>query len=153
MQLRLDNDVVRFFKNGKEFGWWDGVDFHTGNIYVDVYERAQFGNFAFVPRSDGSLSFLKVDDYKMVIITKQPVSQKVAAGTPVSFTVEATGSIRKYRWQNRRYGVVSTEYGSLSNTLTFSNPTSKINGYEYRAAITDKKGHVIYSDWAKLTVT
>lgn len=153
MQLRLDNDVVRFFKNGKEFGWWDGVDFHTGNIYVDVYERAQFGNFAFVPRSDGSLSFLKVDDYKMVIITKQPVSQKVAAGTPVSFTVEATGSIRKYRWQNRRYGVVSTEYGSTSNTLTFSDPTSKINGYEYRAVITDKKGHVIYSDWAKLTVT
>lgn len=153
MQLRLDNDVVRFLKNGKEFGWWDGVDFHTGNIYVDVYERAQFGNFAFVPRSDGSLSFLKVDDYKMVIITKQPVSQKVAAGTPVSFTVEATGSIRKYRWQNRRYGIVSTEYGSTSNTLTFSNPTSKINGYEYRAAITDKKGHVIYSDWAKLTVS
>lgn len=153
MQLRLDNDVVRFFKNGKEFGWWDGVDFHTGNIYVDVYERAQFGNFAFVPRSDGSLSFLKVDDYKLVIITKQPVSQKVAAGTPVSFTVEATGSIRKYRWQNRRYGVVSTEYGSTSNTLTFSDPTSKINGYEYRAVITDKKGHVIYSDWAKLTVT
>lgn len=153
MQLRLDNDVVRFFKNGKEFGWWDGVDFHTGNIYVDVYERAQFGNFAFVPRSDGSLSFLKVDDYKMVIITKQPVSQKVAAGTPVSFTVEATGSIRKYRWQNRRYGIVSTEYGSTSNTLTFSDPTSKINGYEYRAAITDKKGHVIYSDWAKLTVS
>ena len=153
MQLRLDNDVVRFFKNGKEFGWWDGVDFHTGNIYVDVYERAQFGNFAFVPRSDGSLSFLKVDDYKMVIITKQPVSQKVAAGTPVSFTVEATGSIRKYGWQHRRYGVVSTEYGSTSNTLTFSNPTSKINGYEYRAAITDKKGHVIYSDWAKLTVS
>ena len=153
MQLRLDNDVVRFFKNGKEFGWWDGVDFHTGNIYVDVYERAQFGNFAFVPRSDGSLSFLKVDDYKMVIITKQPVSQKVAAGTPVSFTVEATGSIRKYRWQNRRYGIVSTEYASTSNTLTFSDPTSKINGYEYRAAITDKKGHVIYSDWAKLTVS
>ena len=153
MQLRLDNDVVRFLKNGKEFGWWDGVDFHTGNIYVDVYERAQLGNFAFVPRSDGSLSFLKVDDYKMVIITKQPVSQKVAAGTPVSFTVEATGSIRKYRWQNRRYGIVSTEYGSTSNTLTFSDPTSKINGYEYRAVITDKKGHVIYSDWAKLTVS
>lgn len=153
MQLHLDNDVIRFEKNGKEFGWWDGVDFHTGNIYVDVYERAQFGNFAFVPRSDGSLSFLKVDDYKMVIITKQPVSQKVAAGTPVSFTVEATGSIRKYRWQNRRYGIVSTEYGSTSNTLTFSNPTSKINGYEYRAVITDKKGHVIYSDWAKLTVS
>ena len=60
MQLLLDDDVIRFTKNGQEFGWWDGVNFHTGNIVVDVNERAQFGNFAFVPRSDGSLSFLKV---------------------------------------------------------------------------------------------
>lgn len=38
----------------------DGVDFHTGNIVVDVNERAQFGNFAAIPRSNGSLSWLKV---------------------------------------------------------------------------------------------
>lgn len=60
MQLLLDNDVIRFTKNGQEFGWWDGVDFHTGNIVVDLNERAQFGNFAFIPRSNGSLDFLKV---------------------------------------------------------------------------------------------
>lgn len=60
MGLVIDNDIVSFTKNGEQFGWWDGVDFHTGNIYIDVNERAQFGNFAFVPRSDGSLSFLKV---------------------------------------------------------------------------------------------
>ena len=51
MQLMLDNDMIRFMKNGLQFGWWDGVDFHTGNIVVEVNERAQFGNFAFVPRS------------------------------------------------------------------------------------------------------
>ena len=62
MQLVLDNDIISFQKNGVQFGWWDGIDFHTGNIVVDVNERAQFGNFAFVPRSDGSLSFLKVGD-------------------------------------------------------------------------------------------
>ena len=62
MQLQLDNDVISFKNNGVQFGWWDGVDFHTGNIVVSVEERAQFGNFAFVPRSDGSLSFLKVGD-------------------------------------------------------------------------------------------
>ena len=62
MQLVLDNDIISFQKNGQQFGWWDGVDFHTGNIVVDVNERAQFGKFAFVPRSDGSLSFLKVTD-------------------------------------------------------------------------------------------
>ena len=60
MNLILDNDIIRFVKNGQEFGWWDGVDFHTGNIIVEVNERAQFGNFAFIPRSNGSLSFLKV---------------------------------------------------------------------------------------------
>lgn len=60
MNLRLDNDLIIFEKNGQQFGWWDGVDFHTGNIVVALNERAQFGNYAFVPRSDGSLDFLKV---------------------------------------------------------------------------------------------
>jgi hypothetical protein len=61
MSIRIDNDLIIFEKNGVFFGWWDGIDFHTGNIAIDVTERAQFGNFAFVPRSDGSLSFLKVE--------------------------------------------------------------------------------------------
>ena len=59
--LEIDNETgIVFKKNGVQFGFWDGVDFHTGNIVVNVNERAQLGNFAFVPRSDGSLSFLKV---------------------------------------------------------------------------------------------
>lgn len=58
--LTIENDKIVFKKNGAPFGWWDGVDFHTGNIVVEVNERAQFGNFAFIPRSNGSLSFLKV---------------------------------------------------------------------------------------------
>lgn len=58
--LELDNNGISFKKNGVEFGFWDGTDFYTGNIVVRVEERAQFGNFAYVPRSDGSLSFLKV---------------------------------------------------------------------------------------------
>jgi hypothetical protein len=52
--------MISFKKGGQQFGWWDGTDFHTGNIIVDVDERAQFGNFAFIPRADGSLMFLKV---------------------------------------------------------------------------------------------
>lgn len=60
MTLRIDNDLILFEKNGQQFGFWDGVDFHTGNIVVSLNERAQFGDFAFVPRSDGSLDFLKV---------------------------------------------------------------------------------------------
>lgn len=59
-ELRLDSGMIQFMKDGVPFGWWDGVDFHTGNIVVEIEERAQFGNFAFVPRSDGSLQLLKV---------------------------------------------------------------------------------------------
>lgn len=58
--LTVQNDKIVFHRNGQQFGWWDGVDFHTGNIVIEVTERAQFGNFAFVPRSNGSLSLLKV---------------------------------------------------------------------------------------------
>jgi hypothetical protein len=60
MSLLLDNDMISFQKNGQQFGWWDGVDFHTGNIIIEVNERAQFGNFAAIPRSNGGLSWLKV---------------------------------------------------------------------------------------------
>lgn len=52
MQLVLDNDLIQFVKNGQQFGWWDGVNFHTGNIYVAVDELAQFGNYGFVPFED-----------------------------------------------------------------------------------------------------
>lgn len=62
LKLKLDNDMIQFTKNGNPIGWWDGNDFHTGNIVVEVNERAQFGNFAFTPRSDGSLMLLKVKE-------------------------------------------------------------------------------------------
>ena len=59
--LEIDNETGIIFKrNGVQFGHWDGENFYTGNIIIEVNERAQLGNFAFVPRSDGSLSFLKV---------------------------------------------------------------------------------------------
>lgn len=68
MKLRINNDNISFYKGSinaaipsmNRFGWWDGVNFHTGNIVIAVQERAQFGHFAFIPRSDGSLDFLKV---------------------------------------------------------------------------------------------
>lgn len=66
LKLVLDNNIIYFEKNGVQKSWWDGNDFHIGNIKVDVSERAQFGNFAFIPRSDGSLMFLKVTDSEEV---------------------------------------------------------------------------------------
>ena len=58
--LSLNNGKIQFADNGVAFGEWDGDNFYTGNLVIRVSERAQLGNFAFVPRSDGSLMFLKV---------------------------------------------------------------------------------------------
>lgn len=57
--LTLDNDGIVFSKSGNPFGRWDGTDFYTGNIILEMKERAQFGDFAFIPDDDG-LSFYKV---------------------------------------------------------------------------------------------
>jgi hypothetical protein len=60
-EIQVDNvEGVTIRKNGEVRSQLVDDDFFTGNMVVKVNERAQFGNFAFVPRSDGSLSFLKV---------------------------------------------------------------------------------------------
>ena len=60
MRLVLDNGVIYFEINGQRKTVIDPDSVKTGNIYIDVEERAQLGNFAYVPRSNGSLDFLKV---------------------------------------------------------------------------------------------
>ena len=163
MQLHLDNDIIRFTKNGEQFGWWDGINFHTGNICIDVYERAQFGNFAFVPRSDGSMSFLKVDDYVMIHIKKQPVSVTTKEGNTAKFTVEANGSGLTYQWQRESTNV--DDFTDVSDATTNSYTTEAIK-YQHdngmgititvnvifiRCKITDIRGKVMYTDTVKLT--
>lgn len=58
--LTIENDKIIFRKNGVEFGSWDGENFYTGNIIIRLNERFQLGNFARLPRSDGSVVLLKV---------------------------------------------------------------------------------------------
>lgn len=61
MKLLLDNDVVAFYQGDidpenpavNRRGYWDGDSFHIGNIYIDVDEVAQLGNYGFVPYDDG----------------------------------------------------------------------------------------------------
>ena len=61
MKLLLDNDVISFYRGDidesdpavNRRGYWDGESFHIGNIYIDVDEIAQLGNYGFVPYDDG----------------------------------------------------------------------------------------------------
>lgn len=62
VKLTLDNNQIKFTQDGDTESYWTPDDFIIGNIKVEVSKRAQFGNFAFIPRSDGSLMFLKVSN-------------------------------------------------------------------------------------------
>lgn len=62
LSLRLDNDQIAFVKDDNVLAHWDGDYLYTGNIYVQVTEQARFGNYAWIPRSDGSLMLLKVGE-------------------------------------------------------------------------------------------
>lgn len=64
LKLTMDNNIIQFSKGEQIIGYWDAEkdEFFSGNIVVSVNKRAQFGNFAFIPRSDGSLQFLKVGE-------------------------------------------------------------------------------------------
>ena len=62
VKLVLDNNQIKFTQDGNTESYWTPDDFIIGNIKVEVSKRAQFGNFAFIPRSDGSLMFLKVSN-------------------------------------------------------------------------------------------
>jgi len=58
--LTISNDRITFMQNGVEVAHLSDNNLYIGNAIIKAGGRLQLGNFAFVPRSDGSLSFLKV---------------------------------------------------------------------------------------------
>ena len=61
--LEVDNvSGIKYVHAGdpEPVSFWDRDTFHSGNLEVEVTKKAQFGNFAFTPRTDGSLMLLKV---------------------------------------------------------------------------------------------
>lgn len=59
--LTITNDRMTFMQNGVEVAHLSDNNLYIGNAIIKAGGRLQLGNFAFVPRSDGSLSFLKVE--------------------------------------------------------------------------------------------
>lgn len=132
LTLRLDDDLIRFEKSGETLGWWDGVDFHTGNIQIDVTERAQFGNFAFVPRSDGSLMFLKVDN--VVGVAYCPDLTDADVGNALQYEALPGHGIRVYTTEGQSSTVnlsdVTYDY-TKKYRITYTSKNAKITCLGY----------------------
>lgn len=63
--LKMESGKIAFYQNYDEkhpVGSWDSETgyFYSGNINIRVDESATFGNYAFIPRKDGSLMLVKV---------------------------------------------------------------------------------------------
>ena len=87
------------------------------------------------------------------VITTQPQSVSVKAGEEATFTVEATGSDLKYRWQVLRKDSLAFFDIAGINSKSFAFTTNtKDNGTSYRCVVSNGAGYVI-SNSVTLTVT
>lgn len=159
ISLEVDNEKgIIFRKNGTPLGLWDGVDFYTGNIVVEVEERAQLGNFAFVPRSDGSLSFLRVGAPPMAFIT-QPKNTTVGITDDggvelIELKCDVKGYNVTYQWQVLEFddGTWTNVSDDSATTRVLTNATTALRAGTYRCAVANAQGGNAISNAAILTI-
>ena len=58
LTLRIENDKISFLENGYEIAYWQNRQFYA--VDGEFINSLKLGNFAFIPRSNGNLSFKKV---------------------------------------------------------------------------------------------
>lgn len=58
LTLRIENDKIAFIQNNYEIAYWENKKFYA--VDGEFINSLKLGKFAFVPRSNGNLSFLKV---------------------------------------------------------------------------------------------
>lgn len=91
-------------------------------------------------------------------LQSNPGNQSVCVNGNASFTVNATGGVSGYQWQeNSGSGFVNLNNGGIySNvdapTLNLTGANSNMNGYQYRCVITAACGNNLTSNAATLTV-
>lgn len=103
------------------------------------YFRAKFSNAAGKATSEAAILTVQ----KAPAITKQPVSIKVEAGNPASFTAAASGfPAPTVQWQRSTDGGASWSNieGATSATLTIPSPVIAEDGYRFRAVFTNVAG-------------
>lgn len=168
IELQLDNEIgFVFAQNGNAFGHWDGENFYTGNIVIRTNERAQFGNFAFVPRANGDMTFLDVGGmFALLKILRHPSGVTCTTADSATFTVTAMGSgDLLYQWQYKSAdddGYTNfaegendgfSVSGATANSITISAFTAEVSSMQIRCAVTDSAGDTAESNAATLNVT
>ncbi|HWF88465.1 MAG TPA: PQQ-dependent sugar dehydrogenase, partial [Pyrinomonadaceae bacterium] len=126
---------------------------HFTNFPVDL-KVAKDGTLYYLERGQdtntgGAVFKINFTSQQSPVITQQPANAIVAAGQPVSFSVQASGAAPlSYRWQ--RNGVNLDGPGTDTPTLTIT-PQLTDNGALYACVVSNQFGSVT-SNAAQLTV-
>ncbi|MGI4832066.1 MAG: PQQ-dependent sugar dehydrogenase [Janthinobacterium lividum] len=107
------------------------------------------GNLYYLARNGSALwKIVYTASSSVPVITTQPVSQSVAPGTSVTFTVAAAGSAPlSYQWQKNQMDIA----GATGTSCTIASPIAADAG-KYRAVVTNSVKSVA-SNEATLTIT
>jgi subtilisin-like proprotein convertase family protein len=116
----------------------------------------------------GTYAWGETEDYLVTIspcvpasLTSSPINASVVCGGNTSFSVGVSGSFPAYQWEQRisptsPWTLVSNNAifsGATSSTLTITEATSTMNGYQYRAIFSGSCTALDASAVATLTVT
>jgi hypothetical protein len=128
--------------------------FATGvNGPVDL-EVGPDGALYYLARNVGRVGRIAYTASLTPTISQQPTNQAADAGSPVTFTVVATGDgTLSYRWQRQDVGAADfvDVPGATASTYTLTGPTAADNGAKFRVVVGNNFGSVT-SNAATLTV-
>ena len=107
----------------------------------------------FLSLAPTALAADKISKAKGPVITKQPEDQDVVEGKVAKFSISASGSKLKYRWQINEDGkwLDCTDYGADKASLQFK-ATLDRDGSSYRCIVTDSDGGSTTSDTVSVRV-
>jgi len=115
----------------------------NASITIDFAANATSGTLSVTPSNDcgnGTAQTLAITVNTLPTITAQPQNTTAAEGSNATFTVTATGGTLSYQWQENDGNGWNDIAGATTSTLTLNSVTASMDGYQYRAVVTNNCG-------------
>jgi uncharacterized repeat protein (TIGR02543 family) len=136
-----------------------GATFDTATgLFKWVTASGQSGTFPVVFKANDGLDTttksisIVISNMPPPNISKNPTDSSACLGSPVSFSVTATGTGLTYKWKNAAGDLAGTHYkGATTNTVSIDTVKATDAGM-YTCVVTNAAGAIASSTGAKLTI-